>query len=57
MSDIRQAVWPAAQPVLGIKAFIHRIWPQAVVGLALSATTVWTSFLGYWFVRLIWQMI
>jgi hypothetical protein len=40
-------------PLPQVKPLIHRIWPQAIVGLALSATTVWTCLLAYGFVRLI----
>ena len=41
---------PQAEP-------IHRIWPQAIVGIALSATVVWTVILGYGFVRLVTMII
>ena len=45
-------VWPPGQAVIGVRAFIHRVWPQTMVGIALSITTVWTLFLGYELVRL-----
>jgi hypothetical protein len=46
MSETTHQIGPAAGP------FIHRIWPQMIVGIALSTTVIWTFFLGYELVRL-----
>ena len=35
----------------------HRIWPEVIVGLALSATVIWTFILGFGFVRLVELLI
>jgi hypothetical protein len=39
-------------PLPQVKPLIHRIWPQAVVGLGLGVTSVWICFLGYGLLRL-----
>jgi hypothetical protein len=44
-------------PLPQVKPLIHRIWPQAIVGIGLSATVVWTVILGYGFVRLVTMLI
>jgi hypothetical protein len=44
-------------PLPQVKPLIHRIWPQAVVGLGLGVTSVWICFLGYGLVRLIELLI
>ena len=38
---------------LSAKARLDRIWPQTIVGIALSVTVVWTCVLAYSFVRLV----
>jgi hypothetical protein len=58
MSDITQEMSAAAaHSIPQAKSFIHRIWPQAIVGIALTATTVWTCLLVYGFVRLVLVLI
>jgi hypothetical protein len=58
MSDITQETGAAAAHSLPqATGFIHRIWPQTIVGIALSATTVWTCLLAYGFVRLVLVLI
>jgi hypothetical protein len=59
MSDITQemSAAAAAQPVPQATLLIKRICPQAIVGIALSATAVWTCLLAYGFVRLVLVLI
>jgi hypothetical protein len=58
MSDITQEMSaPAAHSIPQAKSFIHRIWPQAIVGIALSATVGWMCLLAYGFVRLVLVLI
>ena len=58
MSDITQEMRAAAaHSIPQAKYFIHRIWPQVIVGIGLSATTVWTCLLAYGFVRLVLVLI
>jgi hypothetical protein len=58
MSDItREISLAVAHLVPQPEPFIHRIWPRAVVGIALSATTLWTCLLGYEVARLVMMLI
>jgi hypothetical protein len=58
MSDITHEISPAAAHLVPqAEPFIHRIWPKAVVGIALSATVLWTCFLGYEVARLVMMLI
>jgi hypothetical protein len=36
---------------------IHRILPQAMVGIGLGLTVAWTCLLGYGFIILVWATI
>jgi hypothetical protein len=44
-------------PLPQIKPLIHRIWPEAIVGIALGVTGAWIGILAYGFVRLIELLI
>jgi hypothetical protein len=58
MSDITHEISPAAAHLVPqTEPFIHRIWPRAIVGIALCATTLWTCFLGYEVARLVMMLI
>ena len=35
-----------------LPGLFHRVWPRAVVAVALIATTAWVAFLGYELFRL-----
>ena len=37
---------------IGVVGLFHRVWPPAVVAVALIATTAWVVFLGYELFRL-----
>jgi hypothetical protein len=53
MSDITEEMSAAAPSVPQAES----LWPQTIVGIALSATVVWTVILGYGFVRLMTMLI
>ena len=50
MIDITRETSATAHSVAPAEPLVHRIWPQAVVGIAMSATVVWTCILAYSFV-------
>jgi hypothetical protein len=42
---------PRAEPL------IHRLWPQAIIGIGLGVTGAWICILGYGFGRLVGLLV
>jgi hypothetical protein len=54
MAPAQVAVTPSVARIpLHPIPFFHRIWPVAVVGVALAVNVLWMGFLGFGFIRLI----
>ena len=57
MSDLSQMSGAAARSMPQAEPLVNRIWPHAIVGLALAVTGAWICVLAYGLGRLVALLI